>query len=94
MVCEELAADVEAADGGVEGAALEDGGDGGVGVARVDEEDGFGGDGGGKGGAGGGRRGAEGGLDVVVGVEGGAWEEGVSEARTRWVGGGEPGTRQ
>lgn len=75
VVGEELAADIEPSDGGLEGLALEDGGDGGVGVSAVDEQHKLG-------------RALDGecwcdsnwlairrlehGLNIVVGVEGGA----------------------
>lgn len=41
VVCEELAADGEAADGGLEGSAAEERSDGCVGVAGVDDEEAF-----------------------------------------------------
>ena len=68
-VRQEPAAYVEASDGGLERSAGEDRGYGGVGKARVDEEEDFGGEvDGGVGGSGA----LEDALDVVVGVEGGS----------------------
>lgn len=75
VVGEELATDIEPSDGGMEGPALEDGGDGGVGVSAVDEQDKLGGRSSWLGGWRGGWLavwGREHGLNIVIGVEGGA----------------------